>query len=52
MLVALGVASKCLISEKDETAGIVLRNDYEATKASLPGNDSGFSGSIVTHVEW
>lgn len=52
MLVALGVASKCLISEQNETAGIILRNDYEVAKTTLPGADSSFSGSIITNIEW
>ena len=51
-IVFLGVASRCLISEKDETAGMVIRNDYEAAKAGLPGNDTGYSGNLVTNVEW
>lgn len=51
-IVFLGVASRCLISEKDETAGIVIRNDYEAAKSGLPGNDTGYSGNLVTNVEW
>ena len=52
MIVALGVASKCLLSEKDETAGIVLRNDFEASKSNLVGNDTSYAGNIITTTEW
>ncbi|MHB8916536.1 MAG: hypothetical protein ACYC4H_00800 [Desulfocucumaceae bacterium] len=48
----LGVASLALISEKDETAGIVARNDYELKKTFLTGNDGSYSGSIVSAMEW
>ena len=52
MIIALGVTANCLVSEKDETAGIVMRNMYEVAKATLPGNDDFYSGTFVTVESW
>ena len=52
MIVALGVTANCLVSEKDETAGMVMRNMFEVAKATLPGNDDFYSANFVVTAEW
>ena len=51
-LVPLGVAAKVLLSEKNETAGMILQNLFEAGKAQLVGKDGSYAGTIVSKSEW
>ena len=51
-LVPLGVAAKVLLSEKDETAGMILQNLYEAGKVQLVGTGGPYAGTIVSKSEW
>jgi len=51
-IVSLGVTASCLISEKDETGGMVIRNMYEVAKATLPGNDDFYAANFVVNSEW
>lgn len=51
-IVALGVTARCLISEKDETAGMIIMNMYEAAKANLPGNDDFYTSSFEITPRW
>ena len=51
-ILALGLAARAMIAEKDETSGMVLQNLWEAAKAQLPGNDGTYSGTVVSTTEW
>jgi len=52
-IVALGIAAKCFLSEKDETAGMVMQNLYEVSKATLPGNDNFYAANfVINNNEW
>jgi hypothetical protein len=51
-IAALSVAAQALLSEKDETAGLTLMNEYEAKKGQLTAADQNYSSVVYNVYGW